>query len=767
VTSSETQEGAPPTQAASAAAAAVPTARAAAMLVSLDEAQRAAAQMLGPALVIGPAGSGKTRVLAHRVAMLVARGDVPPRRILGFARSDREAGLLRARAERLLGQPLHGAWIDTPREICLRILRAHAAALGRKPSFVVLGESEARVLVRGAARDAGVTEYSPGRLQELISLSKIARVAPDGPVGEVYALYERALAEANAFDADDLVRHVVELLGSDPALAAKYHRRFSHTVIDDFEDTSAPQRELFARLVGGDGDVLAAADEQQAIASAAAGDDDPRSGFLAAFPGAQVVTLDRSYRGSGRITLLAARVAARNLPPATSSPPRPAPEAMRKRGRRVVSAVMGNEADEATHVVRWLARIARRLKAPLSRCAILYRHPVQARPFEEALARAGVAYRVVGAPRFYERREIKDVIAYLKLTIGGGDPAALARIANVPRRGIGPASVATIARLARQSAAGGGARLSMAEAALRAASLPRVTAQRAGALADLGRLLTDLTDAARRLSAAELIDYAIERSGYGRLLGELSRAEEETRREGIDELRGMARALDGPAALTLPALFARAGQAAEDADDADLEPASASRPEDVVALLTFAESKGRDFDVVFMTGLEEGILPGARAARLGDAAIRAERRLFYVGITRARSRLVFTHALSRTLFGKTQAAAPSRFLGEVGKRVRSFRLGEARARAVGVPLEIRPGVDGEGDTGPLQVAAPLAPTLTVVREGQRVVHPRYGHGLVTRFEPAAGGGGQPMVSVLFESAGEKRLALAFAKLQPA
>jgi DNA helicase-2/ATP-dependent DNA helicase PcrA len=288
----------------------------------------------------------------------------------------------------------------------------------------------------------------------------------------------------------------------------------------------------------------------------------------------------------------------------------------------------------------------------------------------------------------------------------------------------------------------------MAEAALRAASLPRVTAQRAGALADLGRLLTDLDEAARRLSLVDLIDFVVERSGYGRLLSELSGAEEETRHEGIDELRGLARALPGPASTVLPPLLARIER--DDSEPGDDREARRARGraerQDGVQLLTFAESKGRDFDIVFMTGLEEGLLPGARAMRLGEPAIQAERRLFYVGITRARTRLIFTRALARTIFGRPRPGEPSRFLAEAGKRVRTFRLGQAR-----------PGREvsrTETDT---------VPVLTSVREGQRVIHPRYGAGLVTRFEA----GSKPMVSVTFDDGGEKRLALAYARLQPA
>jgi len=697
-------------------------ARAQAVVSNLDEDQRAAALARGPALVVGGAATGKTRVLAHRIAYLCAGGQAAPRRILAFARTKRDAGLLRLRAERLLAFPLHGAWIDTFHDVCLRILRAHATAFGRKATFTILGESEARVLVRHAADGVeGARPFSAARLQELIGAAKEARVVPEGAVGEVYLRYEQALARANAVDADDLVRHVLALLENDAELAAKYRRRFSHVLVDDYEDTTASQRELVARLAGPAGDLLVALDEDQALvpdAAAAAAD------FRARFSDAPSHLLTTTYRSSGRISYVAARIIAHN-----ERPGRPELRSARRKGQRVVSAVLADEDEEAVHVVRWIQRLARKSETPLGRIAILYRHSVMARAFEEALVRAGVPYHVASGPRFYERREIKDVLAYLRLGVGGGDPIALARIANVPRRGIGPASVATIARLCKAS------KITMAEAALRAASLPRVTAARAGALADLGRLLTDLGDSAHKLSAAELIDYVIERSGYGRLLSELSRAEEESRREGLDELRGIARALPGAAVDSAPRLFERVAlvSGVPWLAGMDEEATPAPRGDEGVALLTFGEAKGRDFEMVFMTGLEEGILPGTRALAQGPAAIAAERRLAYVVMTRARSRLVLTRALARTLFGQTRPGEPSRFIAEAGRRVRHFRLGGSRAP---------------------RAAEPAA--LSAVREGQRVLHQRYGLGLVTRFET----GPQPMVSVRFDDGSERRLALA-------
>jgi DNA helicase-2/ATP-dependent DNA helicase PcrA len=769
-------------------------ARAEAILAPLDEAQRAASLVVGPAIVVGSAGTGKTRVLAHRLAYLCAGLQVPPRRILALTRTERDAEELRARAQRLMVFPLHGAWLGTFHEVCQRILRAHAATLGRKASFVIVGEADARTLIRRAARVAGADpdRHPPARLQELIAAHKRSRTSPEGTVGDVYRAYEAALAEANAFDSDDLLRHVIGLLEHDPMLRAKYRRRFEHILVDHFEDTTPPQRELLRWLgaplgagpvatppapttPNGARHVLVVSDPDQALTPVGVAAPPPRPArvedFLGDFPGARRLDLAHDHRSTKRIHRAAARLIVHTPGPRVTA------DAVTRRGRALVSAACADEITEAALVVRWVARIARVANVAPARTAILVRQPIMARPFEEALVRAGLPYRVVGGLRFYERREIKDVLAYLRLTLGGGDPAALARIANVPRRGIGPASVATLASMRKRS------KITMAEAALRAASLPRVTAQRAGALADLGRMLQDLDEAARRLPCAELIDFVVERSGYGRLLGELSRAEEETRREGIDELRGLARAFAGPAAEALPRLFAQVAlvsgapwiaepvwpalhppwegdendEGDEDGDADAYEPPTPGRssvaPGDdrCVQLATYAEAKGRDFDVVFLTGMEEGVLPHERALRYGDAGIEADRRLCYVAMTRARARVVFTHALSRTLLGRTRAGAPSRFLAETGRRVKRLRPPPSEPLKPSKPVnKIAP---------PIATAAPHM--VNVVKAGQRVVHDRYGVGLVLSVEGDVG-----FVVVEFENPeiGEKRLSLAHARL---
>ncbi|MBI4508980.1 MAG: UvrD-helicase domain-containing protein [Deltaproteobacteria bacterium] len=738
-------------------------ARGLALLASLDDEQRAAVlATTGPTLVVGGPGTGKTRLLAHRMAYLCAAEGIPPRRQLVFTYSAFGTDLIRARAERLLGSPLHGAWMGTFSAIAQRIVRAHASEVGRDSKFTILSEAEARTLVRRVARELGLDpdQHPPTRLSEAISAAKMQRSDASreaGVLADVFRAYEHALAEANALDADDVLLYSLRLLDEREHLRLKYRRRFEHIHVDEFQDITHPQMELLRALGAPSGNVACVADDDQAIRPFESGAS-PLDELQRVFEGVKVFPLTHNYRSSGRILHVAGRLIRHNAGRLEK-----ALVPLRKHGPRVVALTLGDEREEAAAVVGWIERMARHGETSLSRTAIMYRQEIQARPFEEALIERGIPYRVAQGRRFYERREIKDIMSYLRLAVGGGDPLVLARVANVPRRGIGPASVGTIARLTRSQ------RISLAEAALRAAQLPRVTAQRAGALADLGRLLKDLEDAALKCSALEMIDYVVMRTGYDKMLEELAPAEEEARREGIDELRGLARAHSGPAVDALPALFARAARAGalpweiEDReDDRDERTRLAHQGEGGVLLLTYPAAKERELDTVFMTGLEEGLLPHVRSLASGETVLAAERRLCYVAMVRARNRLLFTHALSRSLSGQARGNPPSRFIAEAGRRVRRFRLGSARPgfRAEpGAELGAKPGAK----PGTKKVEPP-PPSLLVVRAGQRVMHPKYGAGLVTKVEETLD---NPTVTVLFDAHGEKRLRLALARLAPA
>ena len=726
-------------------------ARALALLAPLDDDQRVLARATrGAWLGLGAAGTGKSRTLAHHLAYLVIGEEAPPRRLLVLAGSERGAELIRARAERLTGGPLHGAWFGTFRGTGQRILRAHpgAGSSGKRRALRMVSDAEARTILRKVAREADLDleRFTVRRLQDSISAAKNELRPPSTPaLVDAYQRYEQALTDQGVLDADDVFLRVLRLLDEDDALLQRYRRRFEHVLVDDVEEMTPPQRALLAKLLGpsGAGNLLMVGDDDEAVGPA------PDLEGLARDLGATVLPLRHAWRSSGRITYVADRLIRYNL----QRLPKDVVQE-RKRGRRVVGVTFPDAAREAELVVRWIRRMRDRGEAHLSRTAILYRQGVQARLFEEELVKAGLPYHVASGRRFFERREIRDLLSYLRLSVAGGDPRALARVANVPRRGIGPASVRTLARLQATW------RIGMAEAALKAAELPRVTAQRAGALADLGRLLQDLDAAARTMEIAELIAYVVERAGYEQHLAELPSAEEEGRREGIDELVQLAREYVGPAITTLDQLFERVahacalpwagdlpgGEETDDGPDAvDDDREAAERRGEGVQLMTLRVARGREFDVVFLSGFEEGLLPHARAVQAGDAAVETERRLAYIGVSRARVRLFLTRAVSRVLGGQRVTTAPSRFLLEAGRRVRRFHLGG------GAPVE--PAVSPD-----------LGPSLLEVTTGQRVAHDRYGAGVVNLVEESEKG---PTAVVNFDNVGEKRLLVSLARLRPA
>lgn len=705
------------------------------ILLPLDEEQRAAVTpMSGSVLVIGGAGTGKTRLLHRRLAYLCAVQGVPPRRILVVTPTDDAAGLTYARVQVLWGAELRGAWLGTVSSVCLRILRAYATKLGRRKSFTVLSEASVRTFVRQAAREVGMDPeaVSVSRLREALSAHKQRGTSEPFEPSAFYEAYQRALVRANAFDADDVRVDVLSLL--EHRVREKYQRRFDHVLIDDAETLRGPEVEVLRHLVSPTCQVYALSDPLRTRAT----------DWQDAFPWAERHVLARNYRSTGRILYVVSRLL-RRVPVDV-----PAPIATRKRGARVVCVQVGDEDEEADLVARWTARLVRREESSLASVAILYARHLQARVFEEALARAGLPYRAARGQRFYERREIRDVLCYLRMGMSGGDPAALACVANVPRRGIGPASVAMIARLQKRD------RISLGEAALLCAELPRVTAQRAGALADLGRLLKDLGEASHRLPLAELIPFVVERTGYQSLLDELPPIEAQSRREGIGELCDLSRGFAGPATEALPQLFRRVAAtgaipwAEPDQDQDDDESQSSRRlsrqrsdSSRGVRLLTLGDARGLEFKVVFLTGLEEDVLP-----RRGE--VDGDRRLLYLGLTRARNRVIFTHAASRRVSGHARAAEPSRFLREVGRRVRRFRLGGARAEAF-----------AQKDSAHVLAHGADSAPFSSVCEGAHVVHARYGQGVVLRVDPLPG-----TADVEFEAVGKKRLLLALAHLRP-
>jgi DNA helicase II / ATP-dependent DNA helicase PcrA len=690
----------------------------------------------GPVLILAGAGSGKTRVITSRIAHLVLERGVPSRAILAVTFTNKAAAEMKARVAALLHGVALEAWVSTFHSFCVRLLRREAAAAGLPPGFAIWDEADQLAAVSQALRTLDVSEklHAPRRVLSRISAAKNAASgdgADDdallGLYGQVAGEYARILSAAGALDFDDLLLRAVQLLASSDAVRDAYRRRFRYLLVDEYQDTNRPQYELVRLLAGDGGNVTVVGDEDQSIYSWRGADIRNILDFERDFPGARVLRLEQNYRSSQPILDAAGGLVGHNLQRKGKTL-----RAVRDGGEMVRVRRTSDEFEEAAYVVDGIAR-----ERASGRVAVLYRMNAQSRLLEEALLRARVPYTVVGGVGFYERREVKDLLAYLRLVRNPDDGMALRRVLNVPPRGIGERTLRELETLA----SGSGASLWSALAdTLAEARLPPRALNPLRAFRDL---VDGLRDDAQRLGIRALLERALERSGYAAALADQDSRESQERLENLAELlsaaaefearepaAGLADFLDRVALLT------------------DQDIASNDAP---VVLMTLHSAKGLEFDAVWLVGLEEGLLPHARS--LGaPAALEEERRLCYVGMTRARRLLCLSHARTRQLFGQRRLAQPSRFLSEIPRDslAPGAEVGHAEDAPVARPV-----------WAPVSVPAP--PPAGPWRPGARVRHPLFGLGTVLRAE---GHGDDQKLTVSF-AAGAKRLVARYAGLEPA
>jgi len=625
-----------------------------ALLVDLNEPQRqAVVHRGGPLLVVAGAGSGKTRVLTRRIAHLIATGDATPWEILAITFTNKAAAEMKARLVELVGLPAQTMWVSTFHSACVRILRSHAPKLGYRSSFTIYDDADTRRLVEQVEKELGIdTKKMPPRsVQAAISAAKAelldagalqerAVTVFERRIAEVYAVYQQRLVEASAMDFDDLLVVTVRLLRELPDVRRSYQERFRHVLVDEYQDTNRAQNELVLLIGGEHRRVCAVGDLDQAIYGWRGADIANIVDFEEAFPGTTVVALEQNYRSTRTILDVANAVIANN-------PTRRPKELWTdgEEGEPVRRYRADDEHDEASWLAAEIGRLRRSEGIDLGDIAVFYRTNAQSRALEEALVRAEVPYTVVGGTRFYDRREVKDILAYLRVLANPADEVSARRIVNMPRRGVGDTSVERLGRWAREHGR------SFAEALDHAAEAGVGGAAAKG----IEQLRTLLADLRRRLADGarpdELVTAVVESTGYGAELQAEDTIEARGRLENLQELAGAAASYD-----TLDDYLASVALVS-DADE--LDPGSGR-----VSLMTLHTAKGLEFPVVFMVGMEDGIFPHSRT--LDDPVqIEEERRLCYVGITRARQRLYVSHAWSRTLFGTTSRAIPSRFLAEV------------------------------------------------------------------------------------------------------
>ncbi len=733
------------------------------LLAGLNEAQRRAVETVdGPVLVVAGAGSGKTRVLTHRLAHLIGHYGVPADRLMAITFTNKAAGEMADRVRVLVGaRHAERTWVTTFHKTGVRILRREAAALDLKPGFTIYDGQDALRLVTKLAKDAGLDDkrLPPRAIANAISRAKDELVTaamfrerasgwPDSAIADVYTAYELALRRAHALDFDDLIVRTVDLFRTHPDVLERYRQRFTHVMIDEYQDTNRAQYHLVELLASGHRNLMVVGDPDQGVYSFRGATIRNILDFEQDYPDATVIPLTRNYRSTRTILAAANAVIANNR---GRTPKDLWTEA--EDGPQLTRYHATDEQDEALAVVREVEDHVRR-GGSLDDVAIFYRTNAQSRVLEDALMRLSVPYRVVGGVRFYERREVKDVLGYLQLIANPDDDVALRRVINTPRRGIGDRSVAALE--AHALAAG----TSLMEAARDADAVADLGVRAVGAVRSFVALLDALrTELEHGMGIAELVEQVWERTGYLRELQAEGTIEALGREENVRELRSVAQGIVEDATETTDG-----GQEALrvllDAVTLVNDQDQITDGEGAVTLMTLHTAKGLEFPLVILTGMEDGVFPHVRS--LSDTTeLEEERRLCYVGMTRAEQRLVLTHADRRTLWGGVAYNPPSRFLEEVPEEL------VVRRGSVTTPTTTRSSTARASGGDDRRAGRRGSAGIDVVdlnegfRPGDTVLHPRFGRGRVLEVAPA---GDDHEVSVDFEEIGMKHLMLAYAAL---
>ncbi len=708
----------------------------------LNERQREAVTAPpGPLLVLAGAGSGKTRVLVHRIAWLVAAEGVSPLSILAVTFTNKAAGEMRARIEQMLGGPAGGMWVGTFHGLAHRLLRQHWQEAQLPQTFQILDSEDQKRLVRRVLKSLEMDEarWQPGHVQGFINARKEEGRRPrhieDGgdPVRRqlvrIYTAYEAACRRGGLVDFAELLLRAHELLRDNESLLRHYRERFRHVLVDEFQDTNTLQYAWLRLLAGEHHRLFAVGDDDQSIYSWRGARVDNLQHFVRDFPGTLTVRLEQNYRSTGTILTAANALIENNAG-------RMGKELWTdgEDGEPIQLFSAFNEYEEAEFVVDRMRQLNRDGYARRE-MAVLYRSNAQSRVFEECLVAAGMPYRVYGGLRFFERAEIKDALAYVRLVRNPDDDSSFERVVNLPARGLGNRTLEQLRAAARDN------QVSLRQAAgslLGAGALPP---RAAGALQGFLALLEDMAVEMGEQALHHQIDVVIRRSGLMEHYPQKEKGEKgEARVENLRELVSAARTFEGvEESAEMPLIDQFLAHAALEAGDAQ-----GDEWDDCVQLMTLHSAKGLEFPVVFLSGLEDGLFPHKRA--LDDpSGLEEERRLCYVGMTRAMRALYVTHAESRRLYGSETLTLPSRFISEL-------------------PVDCLHQVRPRGGLLPRAQSAP-APEENdgqALRLGERVSHARFGEGVVLNYE---GSGAQARVQVNFEQAGSKWLVIGYANLQ--
>ena len=770
------------------------------LLEGMNPQQEAAVVHTGsPLLIVAGAGSGKTRVLSHRIAYLLATGQAHPGQILAITFTNKAAAEMRERIEALIGDAAKSMWISTFHSSCVRILRREAKTIGLNSNFSIYDSADSLRLITLVAKglDLDPKKFTPKSIMHKISALKNELIDDDensmntnfsdpfaAAVAEVYKGYAQRLRQANAMDFDDLIAQTVYMFRAFPGVADYYRRRFRHVLVDEYQDTNHAQYALVKEIVGTEAsggvapaELTVVGDSDQSIYAFRGADIRNIVEFEQDYANAATIKLEQNYRSTQNILSAANAVISRN------------PNRREKRlwtaegdGEKIVGYVAESEHEEARFIAKEIDKLQDESDLRPGDVAIFYRTNAQSRAIEDILVRVGLPYRVVGGTRFYERKEIKDALAYLRALVNPDDDVNLRRILNEPKRGIGDRAEGVVAALAERE------RISFSAAMARADEAPGIASRSLNAVNTFAKMMGDLAEIAATSTPATALEAVLEQSGYLEALRTSTDPQDESRVENLAELVAVVREFsqDNPEGtlgefLEQVSLVADADQIPDAPGGSEAEAAAAvaeAKRLGVVTLMTLHTAKGLEFPVVFLTGLEHGLFPHSRSAT-DPKELAEERRLAYVGLTRARKRLYITRSEVRSLWGQSQYNPASQFIDEIPAELIEWkREGTSRVAPVagnfgssrysGSSWGAGTAVGGR-DSGALPpsisartAAGRVEPQKEVisVSVGDKVNHTSFGNGVVLEI---SGSGDKTVAKVRFEI-GEKRLLLRYAPL---
>ncbi len=750
-----------------------------------DKQKEAVLETEGPCLIIAGAGSGKTKVLTHKIAYLISQKNVKPWNILAITFTNKAANEMKQRVENIVGNVAQEMWMGTFHSICVRILRKYIDRIGFDTSFLIFDTQDQRTIVKECLKSLNIDEkmFTDRSVLAEISNAKNEMLTPRAykakyageyrkeTIGSIYELYQKRLKENNAVDFDDIINYCIDILTNNPDVLQHYTEKFKYVLVDEYQDTNKAQFELVSILASRYGNITVVGDNDQGIYSFRGADITNILNFEKDFPGTKIIKLEQNYRCTGNILKTANSVIKHN-----ENKYEKKLWTENEEGSLPCLYQAEDEYDEARYIVEQIQHLKTEEYFKPKDFVILYRMNAQSRAIEDILRREDVPYKVVGGVKFYERKEIKDAISYLRLIQNPSDNISLKRIINEPKRGIGKTSLDNISKISDETG------ISMYEIIKHAEDydLNRIKVNSEGFI----NLIEGLREKKNDLSISELLKEVLNKSGYAKALEDENTVEAESRIQNLEEFLTVAIEFEEESADNSLAEFLESITLSSDIDEMQDE-------ENVVTLMTLHSAKGLEFPAVFLVGLEEGIFPGYKS--IGEPKeLEEERRLFYVGITRAKQFLYLTYAKHRTIFGSTSYNAVSRFIKEIPEELLDANIQESSEDDFGEEefnweygrhntaktktytynteseLNIKPKTTYQFRTAESflnslnQKKAQNEVDITKYKEGQRVYHKKFGEGTIQKIEPE---GDDYKVDIEFDKSGHKRLMAKFAGLE--